>query len=130
MYRFISRCIISILVFAFIACNLSSDVGIKHLVMVKFRPATSAHQIEEFTQEFVSLKGRIPGIVAFDYGVNNSPEKLNNGFTHIYALTFRDTVARNQYLVHSEHVKFTEYAGKTGIIEEVFVLDYPPVKVK
>jgi hypothetical protein len=130
MYKFISRSIISVLMIAFMACNLSSDVGIKHLVMLKFKASTSKQQIEEFTQEFISLKQRIPGIVAFDYGVNNSPEKLNNGFTHIYALTFIDTVARNEYLVHPEHVKFTEYAGKTGIIEEVFVLDYPPVEVK
>lgn len=130
MYKFISRSIISVLIFSFIACTMNSTVGVKHLVMFKFNEGTTQQQIDEFTTEFVSLRDRIPGIVAFDYGVNNSPENLNNGFTHIYAISFTDNAARDAYLVHPEHEKFGEYAGKTGIIKEVFVLDYPPIEAK
>ncbi|MBX2963122.1 MAG: Dabb family protein [Cyclobacteriaceae bacterium] len=130
MYKFISKSIISLLVFVSIACTMDRTVGVKHLVMFKFKEGTSQQQIDEFTKEFVSLKDRIPGIVAFDYGVNNSPEKLNNGFTHIYAISFSDNEARDTYLTHPEHEKFTEYAGGTGIIQEVFVLDYPPIEAK
>jgi hypothetical protein len=122
-----------ILSFAFLlllsGCHKDKGTGLNHLVMFKFTEATTQDQIDEFTQEFVSLKHRIPGILAFDYGVNNSPEKLNNGFTHIYTLSFADNAARDAYLIHPEHVKFTEYAGKTGIIQEVFVLDYQPAEV-
>jgi len=72
------------------------------------------------------LKGKIPGIVSFEYGLNNSPENLNKGFTHVYLLTFKDAAARDAYLPHPEHKSFGALLGKLNILEEPFVIDFQP----
>ncbi|MCU0356824.1 MAG: Dabb family protein [Cyclobacteriaceae bacterium] len=118
------------LLFIMSACHQQPETGVKHVVIFKFTEETTKAQIDEFTKEFISLKKRIPEIVSFDYGTNNSPENLNHGYTHIYLLTFADNAARDAYLIHPEHVKFTGYVGETGIVKEVFVLDYLPTEVK
>ena len=107
-----------------IACSNEKKPGVTHLVMMKFKSGASSSQVDAFTEEFKSLEKRIPVITSFTTGLNNSPENLNRGFTHIYVLTFADTAARNEYLVHPEHKKFGEYIGQTGILDEVFVFDY------
>jgi hypothetical protein len=99
---------------------------VRHIVIFKFQPGTTEGQIETLTQEFRSLKEKIPGIVDFEYGINNSPEGLNQEFTHIYMLSFESVEARDIYLPHPEHQKFGEFAGGLGIIAGVFVVDYSP----
>ena len=68
------------------------------------------------TKAFEALNGKIPGIVSFEYGVNDSPENLNKGFTHVYLLTFDDTGARDAYLPHPEHKKFVSLLGKLDVL--------------
>ncbi len=130
MYKIYSRLAITGCIILLVACIQTKPHGLKHLVILKFKPATTDIQIHEFTLEFTSLKKRIPGILALDYGINNSPENLNKEFRHVYTLTFFDEAARDAYLIHPEHVKFTDYVGETGIVEDVFVFDYFPVEVK
>jgi hypothetical protein len=125
-----SRIIIACSIILLMACSENEPSGIKHLVMFKFKPETTKIQIHEFTLEFISLKKRIPTILEFDYGVNSSPENLNKEFQHIFTLSFSDAAARDAYLIHPEHVKFTDYVGDTGIVEDVFVFDYLPTEVK
>jgi hypothetical protein len=98
--------------------------AVRHIVIFKFRPDATESQINQLTQEFLSLKNKIPGIVDIEYGVNNSPEGLNRGFTHIYLLTLENAAARDAYLPHPEHQKFGELVGQLGILDEVFVVDY------
>jgi len=63
-------------------------------------------------------------MTSFEYGVNNSPENLNKGFTHVYLLTFKNAQSRDNYLPHPEHKKFGELLGKLGVLEEPFVVDF------
>ena len=58
--------------------------------------------------------------------MNNSPEKKNLGFTHVYVLTFENAAARDAYLPHPEHRKFGQLLGKLGVLEDAFVVDYTP----
>ncbi len=104
------------------AYNASTQV--KHVVVFKYKSTATPQQIEQVTTAFKALKDKIPGIVSFEYGTNNSPEKLNKGFTHIYLLTFTDAAARDAYLPHAEHKKFGELLGKLGVLEEPFVVDF------
>lgn len=97
---------------------------VKHIVVFKYKPTATPAQIEEVTSAFKALKGKIPGIVSFEYGVNNSPENLNKGFTHVYLLTFKDAAARDAYLPHPEHKKFGELLGRLNVLEEPFVVDF------
>jgi hypothetical protein len=96
----------------------------KHIVAFKYKPGATPGQINEITKAFQALKSKIPGIVSFEYGVNNSPENLNKGFTHVYLITFENVVARDAYLHHPEHKKFGELLGKLHLLDEAFVVDF------
>ena len=106
---------------AFISINGNE---VKHIVVFKYKSTATPAQIEEVTTAFVGLKNKIPGITSFEYGVNNSPENLNKGFTHVYLLTFKDAESRDSYLPHPEHKKFGELLGRLGVLEEPFVVDF------
>lgn len=99
---------------------------VRHIVVFKYKPTASEADIKQLTDAFRELKNTIPGIVSFETGVNNSPENLNKGFTHVYLLTFENLAARDAYLPHPEHKKFGQLIGKLGILEEPFVVDFTP----
>ncbi|QMU31309.1 Dabb family protein [Adhaeribacter radiodurans] len=99
---------------------------VRHVVVFKFKPTATPAQIAQVTQELGALKSKIPGIISFEHGVNDSPEKKNLGFTHVYLITFENAAARDTYLPHPEHKKFGQLLGKLGIMEDVFVVDYAP----
>ncbi len=111
--------------FAFIAAS-----PVKHVVVFKYKSTATPEQIEQVTTAFKALKGKIPGILSFEYGTNNSPEGLNKGFTHVYLLTFKDAASRDAYLPHPEHKKFGELLGKIGVLEEPFVVDFEVQEAK
>jgi hypothetical protein len=97
---------------------------VKHIVAFKYKDSATSGQINEVTKAFKALKDKIPGIASFEYGVNNSPENLNKGFTHVYLITFENAEARDAYLPHPEHKKFGELLGKLNVLEEAFVVDF------
>jgi hypothetical protein len=97
---------------------------VKHIVLFRYKPGATSGQINEVTEAFRALKGKIPGITSFECGVNNSPENLNKGFTHVYLITFENAGARNAYLPHPEHKKFGELLGKLDILHEALVVDF------
>lgn len=101
---------------------------VKHVVVFKYKETATTAQIEEVTVAFKALKNKIPGILTFEYGINNSPENLNKGFTHVYLLTFKDASARDSYLPHPEHKKFGELLSRLGVLEEPFVVDFEVAK--
>jgi Stress responsive A/B Barrel Domain len=97
---------------------------VKHIVVFRYKASATSGQIDEVTGAFKALKDKIPGIVSFKFGVNNSPENLNKGFTHVYLLTFENAGARDAYLPHPEHKRFGELLRKLGILHEAFVVDF------
>lgn len=109
---------------ALTAWTMKESSQVKHVVVFKYKSTATADEIAQVTQAFKALKGKIPGIVSFEYGENNSPEKLNKGFTHVYLLTFENAAARDAYLPHEEHKKFGALLGKLGVLEEPFVIDF------
>lgn len=106
----------------------SKNEQVRHVVIFKYKPGATDEQIATVTKALGDLKNKIPGIVAFEHGVNNSPENKNQGFTHVYMFTFEDAAARDAYLPHPEHKKFGALLGKLGIMDDVFVVDYAPEK--
>ncbi len=97
---------------------------VRHIVVFKYKPGTAPEQIRQVTEAFRDLRKKIPGITAFEDGVNNSPEGKNLGFTHVYQMTFEDAAARDAYLPHPEHAKFGQLLGQLGIVGDAFVVDY------
>ena len=101
--------------------------AVRHVVIFRFKPDADPNRIRQITEAFAALKDQIPGILSFEHGVNNSPEKLNQGFTHVYQLTFTNAAARDTYLVHPAHKAFGALLGSLGVFDGAFVVDYAPV---
>ena len=99
---------------------------VRHVVVFKYKKDATPDKIAQVTRAFRDLQRRIPGITAFEDGVNNSPEGKNLGFTHVYQVTFESAAARDAYLPHPEHKKFGELLGKLGVLDDAFVVDYVP----
>jgi hypothetical protein len=127
--------ILSLCLALFVFAALSPDDGmpstdaeelVRHVVVFKYTEDASDAEIQEITEAFRALQDKIPGIVSFEHGVNNSPEDLNQGFTHVYVITFEDEAARDAYLPHPEHQQFVDMLMGSGIFDEAFVVDYVP----
>jgi len=95
---------------------------IKHVGLLKFKEGTSQDQIDQIFADLMDISETIPGIEDYVSGANNSPEALNEGFTHGFVMTFSDVNARDAYLPHPDHERFK--AGALPHIEKVMVLDF------
>jgi hypothetical protein len=100
--------------------------AVRHVVVFRFKPDASPAKIRQATEAFVALKNQIPDILSLEHGENISAEKLNQGFTHAYQLTFTNATARDVYLVHPAHKAFGTLLGDLGVVDAVFVVDYIP----
>lgn len=96
-------------------------------MVFKYKSEATSEQINKVTNAFGELKNSIPGILAFEHGINDSPEKKDKGFTHVYMLTFEDATARDNYLPHPDHQKFGLLLEESNILEDAFVVDYLPL---
>lgn len=95
---------------------------LRHIVMFKFKDTSSKEDVEKVVDAFRGLKSKIPEIAAFEYGVDNSPEGLANGFTHCFLVTFKKESDREVYLPHPAHKAFVEVLKPH--LDKVQVLDY------
>ena len=95
---------------------------LRHIVLFGFRDSTTQDEIDAIVRRFVDLAGLIPGIEAFEWGVNNSPEGIARGHTHCFVLTFASAEARDAYLPHLDHQSFVGFASPN--LENVLVVDY------
>ena len=97
-----------------------------HLVLFKIKKSATPAQIERMFADLAGLKGRIPGLLSFAGGKYSSPEGLNQGYTHGFAMTFRDAKARDVYLPHPEHeaVKETILPLLDGGLAGVVAFDF------
>lgn len=122
--------------FAAIACSTTPAAqpalapvptgAVRHVVVFRYKPGASPEKIQQVTEALTALKDKIPGILALEHGVNNSPENLNQGFTHVFQVTFTNAAARDAYLPHPAHKAFGTLLGSLGILDAVFVVDYAP----
>ena len=95
---------------------------LRHHVYFRFSDNITAADVDRISRAFHDLKYRIPTIVDFECGVNNSPEGKSNGFTHAYIVTFASEEGRDAYLPHPAHRKFVSLVS--GKLDDVFVVDY------
>ncbi len=99
---------------------------VKHVVLVRFKPAVTQAKIGELFAALARLPQVIPGIVDFSWGPYSSSEGLNQGFSHGFATTFADAASRDAYLVHPEHdqVKMLFLPELAGGVEGVIAFDW------
>ncbi len=95
---------------------------LRHVVMFKWKEGTTAEKLGEIEGAFKALPSKIPQIKDFEWGLNNSPEGLDKGFTHVFFLTFASEEDRAIYLPHPDHKAFGNVLGES--LDDVMVLDY------
>ena len=95
---------------------------IRHILLVKFKSTSPPKQIQEVLEYFESIPTRIDGISDVEWGENNSPEKLNDGYSHCIQITFENEEGRQNYLPHSEHETLKKKLA--NVLEKIIVFDY------
>lgn len=95
---------------------------LRHVVLFKFKVDADPAAISKVEAAFEALPLKIPEISDFEWGLNNSPEGLNKGFTHCYLLTFNSEEDRAVYLPHPDHQAFGAMLG--DVLDDVLVVDY------
>jgi hypothetical protein len=119
---------IALLIFSVILVNSSraenktSGSVLRHVVLFTFTPEATQEQIDNIVKEFQKLPSRIKEIKDFEWGTDNSPEKLSKGHTHCFLVTFATEADRDAYLPHPEHLKFV--AQLKPLLKDVTVVDY------
>lgn len=102
--------------------NMSQDSILRHVVLFKFKDGTSTEDLKKVEDAFSALPSKIPQIKGYEWGLNNSPEGLEKGFTHCFFLTFNSEEDRAIYLPHPDHKAFGEALGPH--LDDVLVIDY------
>ena len=95
---------------------------LRHVVLFKFKESSAPEDIQEIEEAFVALPSQIEEIKDFEWGLNNSPEGLNKGFTHCFTVTFASEEGRSVYLPHPAHQAFVDQLGPH--LDDVLVVDY------
>ena len=102
--------------------NSESEKLLRHVVMFKFKESSSPTDVARVVDAFRSLPSKISEMAAFEFGQNNSPEGLENGFTHCFLVSFQSEKDRKTYLDHAAHSQFVEILKPH--LDKVQVIDY------
>lgn len=95
---------------------------LRHVVLFKFKESSSPADIKGVETAFGKLPAEIKEIKDYEWGLNNSPEGLNKGFTHCFLVTFDSEEDRAVYLPHPAHKAFIDILSPH--LDDVLVIDY------
>jgi hypothetical protein len=98
------------------------DSVLRHVVLFGFKETASAADVQSIVDAFLALPPKISEVKDFEWGINSSPEGLNQGLTHAFTLTFHSEADRDAYLPHPAHQEFVALLGPH--LDKVTVLDY------
>jgi hypothetical protein len=97
----------------------------RHVVLFKFYEHTSQETLAKIVDAFRMLCAELPFVKGFEWGLNSSPENLNEGYTHCFIVTFGSAKDRDAYLPHPAHQSFCKTYLDPNL-ERVCVIDYTP----
>lgn len=95
---------------------------LRHVVMFRFRESSSETDVKRISEAFLALATKIEEIQDFEWGTNLSPEGLNKGLTHCYLVSFAGEKERDAYLVHPDHLAFSQMVE--AHLHDLVVVDY------
>jgi len=95
---------------------------LRHVVLFKFKDNASAADVKKVEDAFAQLPSKIKEIADFEWGLNNSPENINQGFTHCFFVSFKSENDRAVYLPHPAHKAFVDVLKPH--LDKVLVIDY------
>ena len=102
--------------------NKSTKKLLRHVVLLKFKDDSNEADVKKVENAFRALQSKIKQIRSFEWGTNNSPENINQGFTHCFFVSFSTEKDREVYLPHPAHKAFVEVL--TPHLDKVLVVDY------
>lgn len=123
--KFLLTIVATLSLFLFLGCmNTANDdeKKLRHIVLLKFNNEASAEDISNIEKEFAALPSKIPEIIDFEWGIDNSAEGLDKGYSHSFLVTFNSEEGRAIYLPHHDHLAFVEILQP--FIDDVLVIDY------
>ncbi len=106
--------------------TIAADGPVIHVVHFKFKPGATPEQITQVEKGFAALKEKISEVQSIQWGTDSSPEKLSDGFTHCWIVTFKNEKDRDTYLVHPDHKAFVDILKP--VLEKPLVVDFIPKK--
>ncbi|MDR3373372.1 MAG: Dabb family protein [Ancalomicrobiaceae bacterium] len=98
----------------------------RHVVLFKFKDDATQDQIDTVARAFEAFCAGLDFVKSLEWGVNSSPEGLNEGLTHCFVVSFADASGRDAYLPHPKHVAFCQ-TYLDPILDRVVVVDFAPV---
>ena len=98
------------------------DSLLRHAVLFSFTEESYPDGPAQVENAFRALPEKISEIHSFEWGINNSPEGLDKGYTHLFFVTFTSEEDRAAYLPHPDHQAFVEVLKPH--LKDVLVLDY------
>ena len=78
--------------------------------------------MENVAKTFAALYGKVPQVKKMEWGINMSPEHLDQGFTHCFTLTFSSEKDLADYQQNPDHKAFQTVLKPH--MDKVFVVDY------
>ena len=95
---------------------------LRHVVLFTFKATSTKEEVANVTRTFNDLYGKVPEIKKMEWGLNMSPEHLDQGFTHCFVLTFSSEKDLASYQLNPAHKAFQEVLKPH--MDKVFVVDY------
>lgn len=95
---------------------------IRHILFITFTDNILPEQIYVVRRAFLQMPLHVEGVTGVEWGMNDSPENKNAGFTHCMLMTFYDAESRQRYLSHPAHDKLKKIF--TPFIRDIVVLDF------
>ncbi|HEY2349025.1 MAG TPA: Dabb family protein [Puia sp.] len=120
--RKISLLLPLVLFTSLVVCAQQGKKELRHIVLFGWKAGADSSAINRVVTAFKALPEKIKTIKRFEWGLNNSPENLNQGLTYCFLVTFASEKDRNDYLVNPDHKAFTQLLP--DILEKVTVVDY------
>ena len=91
--------------------------------MFKFKDDAPAAKVQAIVEAFKDLPGKLPAVLSLEWGTNVSPEGLDQGFTHVFTLSFASKESLEKHYLHEPaHQAFVAMLG--GVLEKALVVDY------
>ncbi len=95
---------------------------LRHVVLFSFKASSTKEEVAAVTKAFNNLYGTVPQVKNMEWGMNMSPEHLDQGFTHCFVLTFSSEKDLMSYQQEPAHKAFQ--AVLKPHMDKVFVVDY------
>ena len=95
---------------------------LKMAIFVKFKPDANPEQMKLLENAVSEKLAKLDSMHHLEWGVNNSPETHDKGFTHAGMLTFTDSEARDQTITDPVYQEIADSLGE--LAENVRILEF------